>query len=77
MREGAELFSEVAWVQVLQGQGVVPGRHHPLAELLSEQEVAEYLDNVRQTIAKCVDVMPDHAAFVAEHCAAAPQAARR
>lgn len=77
VREGAELFSEVAWVQVLQGQGVVPRRHHPLAELLSEQEVTEYLDNVRLTIAKCVDIMPDHAAFIAEHCAAAPQAGQR
>lgn len=55
----------------------MPRRHHPLAELLSEQEVTEYLDNVRLTIAKCVDIMPDHAAFIAEHCAAAPQAGQR
>jgi tryptophan halogenase len=48
----------------------VPRSHHPLEDLLGEDEVLAYLDNVRGVIAKCVDVMPDHAAYSAEHCAA-------
>ena len=75
VRDGAELFSEVAWVQVMHGQGLRPRSHHPLVDLLSDAEVMDYLDNVRGVIAKCVDVMPDHAAFIAEHCAAAPASA--
>jgi tryptophan halogenase len=70
-RDGLELFSDVAWVQVMHGQGLRPQAHHPLVDLLPDEEVLEYLDNVRGVIAKCVGVMPTHAQFVAEHCAAA------
>ena len=69
-REGLELFSEVAWLQVMHGQGLRPAACHPLAMARSEPEVAEYLENVRSVIAKCVDVMPTHEQFIAEHCAA-------
>lgn len=76
-RDGAELFTEVAWVQVMHGQGLRPQSHHPLAELLDEDEALAYLDSVRNTIAKCVDVMPEHATFIAEHCAAVAMPAQR
>jgi len=65
-----ELFTEVGWLQVMEGQGLVPKRHHPLASLQSEETTAEYLESVRDVIAKCVAVMPDHAQYIAEHCAA-------
>jgi len=28
------------------------------------------MEGVRAVIGKCVDVMPDHAAYIARHCAA-------
>jgi tryptophan 7-halogenase len=70
VRENNELFAEVGWLQVMQGQGVTAASHHPLASLIDEKDVVEYLENVRGTIAKCLTVMPNHAAFIAEHCAA-------
>jgi len=70
VREGNELFSEVGWLQVMHGQGLRAQGHHPLASLLSEQEVAEYLGNVSGVIGKCLQVMPRHADYIAEHCAA-------
>ena len=70
VRENNELFSEVAWLQVMHGQGLRAQGHHPLAELIDESETREYLDSVRSVISKCADVMPDHAAFIAQHCAA-------
>ena len=33
------------------------------------ERVAEFLRNVRSTIQRCVDAMPMHAQYVAEHCA--------
>ncbi|HEY8877281.1 MAG TPA: tryptophan halogenase family protein [Roseateles sp.] len=72
MRVNNELFTEVGWLQVMEGQNLTPRRHHPLAELQAEQATFEYLESVREVIAKCVDVMPDHAAYIAEHCAAKP-----
>ncbi len=64
-RESNELFSEVGWLQVMHGQGLRPQAYHPLVDLLPEQEIAEYLQSVRDVIAKCVDVMPSHDEFLA------------
>ncbi|OGB00821.1 MAG: tryptophan halogenase [Burkholderiales bacterium RIFCSPHIGHO2_12_FULL_69_20] len=75
VREGSELFAEVGWLQVMHGQGLRAQGHHPLASLITEPEVAEYLDNVSGVIGKCLQVMPGHAEYVARHCAA--PAARR
>ena len=74
-RDGEELFSKPSWIQVLLGQRVRPASYHPLTDLLSEQEIAHYLDEVAGVIGACVDVMPTHAKFIADHCAAGPIAA--
>lgn len=65
-----ELFSEVGWLQVLHGQGIEANGHHPLADLLDESEVTDYLGDIAGVIGKCVSRMPQQAAFIAEHCAA-------
>ncbi len=67
-----ELFAEVGWLQVMQGQNLVPDAYHPLVDLQSEADIAEYLGSVRDVIGKCVDVMPGHAEYVARYCAAMP-----
>jgi tryptophan halogenase len=71
-REGHELFAEMAWLQVMHGQGLRAESHHPLADLPSETQVEDYLASVKGIVARCVDVMPDHAAYIARHCAANP-----
>jgi tryptophan halogenase len=65
-----ELFTEVGWLQVMEGQNLRPARHHPLAALQDVRDTEEYLENVRAVIGKCVDVMPDHAAYIARNCTA-------
>ena len=70
VRVDNELFSEVGWFQVMQGQNLRPQGYHPLADLQAEADTIDYLDSVREVVAKCVDVMPDHAAYIARHCAA-------
>lgn len=69
-RVNNELFSEDNWLQVFVGQNLVPESHHPLADLQSDHDTVEYLESVRTVIAKCVEVMPDHQAYVNEHCPA-------
>jgi tryptophan halogenase len=71
-REGEELFAKTSWIQVMHGQRLRPAAYHPLTDLLSEEEIATYLDEVSGVIGACVDVMPTHAQFIAEHCAAGP-----
>jgi tryptophan 7-halogenase len=69
-REGDELFTKVSWLQVMHGQRIHPKAYHPLTDLLDEQEIQSYLDEVEGVIKACVEVMPLHADFIAEHCAA-------
>ena len=70
LRVDDELFAELAWLQVMQGQNLVPQGYHPLVDLQSEADTQAYLESVREVIAKCVGVMPDHAAYIANNCAA-------
>lgn len=78
VRENNELFAEVGWQQVLHGQGVRAQGHHPLAGLLDEKELQDFLGNIEQVIGKCVDVMPAHKDFIAAIVAAGrPGTARR
>jgi tryptophan halogenase len=65
-----ELFAETGWLQVMQGQNVPTEGYNTLVDLQSEEATAEYLESVRTVIAKCVDVMPDHAAYIARNCVA-------
>jgi tryptophan halogenase len=74
-REGNELFTKVSWLQVLHGQRIRPQGYHPLADLRTEAEIAEYLDEVSGVIGACVGAMPSHNRFITDHCAAEPVAA--
>ncbi|MEN9419085.1 MAG: hypothetical protein RI988_2705 [Pseudomonadota bacterium] len=69
-REAGELFAELSWIQVLQGQRVAAGGYHPLADLRPEHELLEFLRDVETVIERCVDAMPTQAEYIAAHCAA-------
>jgi tryptophan halogenase len=71
VREGAELFAEVGWLQVMHGQGLRARSYHPLANLPAEADVAGYLESVRSVMARCADLMPTHEEFIAKYCQAA------
>ena len=62
-----ELFAEESWIQVLLGQGLIPQAYDPFVDLESEARIVQYLNDIQSVIAKCVKLMPAHAAFVAEH----------
>jgi len=69
-RFNEELFSQVGWLQVMEGQNLKPARYNPLVDLQEEASIQEYLESVRNVITKCVDFMPDHADYIAKNCAA-------
>ncbi|MBQ5941303.1 tryptophan halogenase family protein [Massilia sp. AB1] len=70
VRVDNELFSEVGWVQVFEGQNMPLDSYHPLVDTQSEEDIAEYLESVRDVIAKCVGVMPTHDEYIRKMCAA-------
>jgi tryptophan halogenase len=65
-----ELFTETGWLQVMVGQGISPQSYHPLADQLSEAELVEFMSTIRSLNQHAVKAMPEHADFVAGHCAA-------
>jgi len=83
-REGArifrveeELFTEPGWLQVMIGQGIMPGSYHPLADQLSPAKLAEFLSLARRHADAVAGAMPEHRDFIQRNCAmpAAPAAA--
>ncbi len=75
VREHEELFTEVGWLQVMAGQGIVPQGNHPIADTISKADLAEYMETLEKLIAREAAQMPSHGAFVADYCNAYPQRA--
>lgn len=69
-RDGGELFAEVSWIQVMNGQGIHPRGYHPLVDLVPKQEISSFLGDIETVIQRCVEVMPTHEEYIAKHCAA-------
>lgn len=69
-RDADELFAEVAWLQVMLGQGIEPETQHPLADILSDRQRGEFLANLRTIIRQAVDRLPAHREFLESNCAA-------
>ncbi|TGX54401.1 tryptophan 7-halogenase [Sphingomonas gei] len=65
-----ELFAETSWIAVMLGQGIAPQGWDPLADALNPDQLAAMLDRIRSTFRRAADAMPDHAAYLARHCAA-------
>jgi len=74
VRFDGELFAEIGWMQVMLGQNLNPDGYHPLVDMVSEEGISEYLESIRNVVAKCADFMPGHADYIARHCAAPPMA---
>ncbi len=70
-REASEMFSEISWVEVMLGQHIYPRSYHPLVDALDKQKIVDFMSGIEATMRRCVDVMPTHEAFIAEHCAMA------
>jgi tryptophan 7-halogenase len=67
-REQDELFTEVAWQQVMIGQGLLPRDYHPLVDALSKDQLTDLLGNLRKIIDEAVASLPDHAQFLEQYC---------
>ena len=60
-----ELFDARAWIQVMIGQNLIPETYHPIADLLPEPRLKEFLDGLEAAHVAEVSQWPDHGAYVA------------
>ncbi|MEO1968777.1 MAG: tryptophan halogenase family protein [Sphingomonadaceae bacterium] len=59
-REHEELFTEVAWLQVLAGQGVAAQSYNPMADTIVDTDLTALLDGTEQALVEEVRQMPRH-----------------
>ncbi|MFS1702480.1 tryptophan halogenase family protein [Alteromonas sp. AMM-1] len=66
-REGNELFDD-SWQQVMIGQGLVPKAYHPIADTMSQQELADFLAHIKHNISQTVACLPLHQQYLNSYC---------
>ena len=65
-----ELFAENSWIQVMLGQGIMPEQHHPVADVMSEEEIANFLNHVQSNVARTTASLPTHQQYIERYCKA-------
>ena len=65
-----ELFGANSWVQVMMGQGILPKRYHPTADVLSADDLKRFLDGIRHDVLGNVQRMPAHMDYLRSYCPA-------
>lgn len=67
-RENNELFSEISWFSVMNGQGIVPRAYHPLVNNLPEQQRQQNMSHIAGAMLEAEQQMPDHKAYLQGYC---------
>jgi len=65
-----ELFAENSWIQVMLGQGIVPRQHHPVVNIMSDEELSRFLQNIKSSVDATVSQLPKHETYVKQYCPA-------
>jgi tryptophan halogenase len=74
-RVSNEQFAENSWIQVMLGQGIEPQQHHPVADLMGDEELSGFLNGIKSQVDRTVAQLPPHQAYVEQYCKASPTGA--
>jgi tryptophan halogenase len=69
-RVPGEVFGENSWVQVLLGQGIIPTEYHQIVDMMSGEELASFLNNIKVSVQHLVKQLPSHNDFLNSYCKA-------
>jgi tryptophan halogenase len=70
-KEPNELFAENSWIQVMLGQGIVPEQYHPVTNVLTDQELTKFMQDIKTQVDRTVAKLPNHQSYVQQYCRAA------
>ncbi len=59
-----DLFTEIAWQQVMIGQGNIPEDYHILADTLSHEQLTDLMASLKTLINRTVEKLPSHDHFL-------------
>ncbi len=68
--EEKELFLNDSWVQVMMGQGIMPTAYHPIADVMDEKELKNFLGYLSGSVGEKVAAMPSHQQLINQYCKA-------
>jgi tryptophan halogenase len=63
-KDNDELFAEIAWQQVMIGQGVIPEDYHPLANTLDRDQLNRIIKNLTLLMQGTASQLPSHEEFL-------------
>ena len=70
-----ELFGENSWIQVMLGQGITPEQYHPIVNMMSDDELKQFLGGLHGAVRQMIEQLPEHQRFIDYYCKATPEAA--
>lgn len=63
-----ELFGENSWIQVMLGQGLMPEQYHPIVNMMSDDELKQFLTGINKSAYQLVGQLPEHQRFIDHYC---------
>ncbi|BCD96315.1 tryptophan halogenase family protein [Marinagarivorans cellulosilyticus] len=67
-RDNNELFGEVSWLAVMEGQGLNTNAYNTMVDCMAKQQLFDQLENIRGVISRSAENMPEHQAFINRYC---------
>lgn len=67
-KKDEELFGETSWIQVMMGQGLMPEQYHPIVDMMGDDELRDFLQNIESGVRKKVKNWPDSNDFIKHYC---------
>jgi len=64
----SELFAENSWIQVMLGQGIEPRQHHPVADIMDDDDLSKFLDEIKRSVDQSLGQLPTHQAYLERYC---------
>jgi len=64
----SDIFRENSWNQVMLGQGIEPQGHHPIVDMMSEQELRQFMQIQQKKVDHVLKQLPTHQDFIDRYC---------
>ena len=69
-QQAGDVFAENNWTQVMLGQGLMPEQYHPIVDIMSDQELENFLTGLKARTDSIVSQLPSHQQFITKYCKA-------
>jgi tryptophan halogenase len=67
-QKAGDVFAENSWTQVMLGQGLMPEQYHSIVNMMSDDELKGFLENIKFNVDRLVEQLPSHQQFLNHYC---------